>query len=324
MRLSAIVLIGAFAAGIGPGPTIEADDFDRKTASFSIKFDDEVSPYVEMSAFVLPSETLAIEAVGGPPGEYVLEVDDDEGVLVRRGLRRWSWRAPAKAGTYELELKGPLASREEKITLKAFVMMPASAKRNGYLNGYRIGDYPDKPLNGNLIYRPPAGFIEVTRDNEDARLTPHFRLKQFLSKQEPAGQYPKYVVLEERLLLELEAVLELVNTIGFDVDTLHVMSAYRTPYYNKAIGNVLYSIHQWGRAADVFVDKDEKFRMDDLNRDRRVDINDARYLADQIERLLVRPPFRKFEGGIGVYAATAAHPPFVHVDVRGTRARWQS
>ncbi len=30
-----------------------------------------------------------------------------------------------------------------------------------------------------------------------------------------------------------------------------------------------------------------------------------------------------YQGGMGFYPGTAAHPPFVHVDVRGTRARWQ-
>jgi len=39
--------------------------------------------------------------------------------------------------------------------------------------------------------------------------------------------------------------------------------------------------------------------------------------------MLMRPPFKKFEGGMGFYPATSAHPPFVHVDVRGSRARWQ-
>jgi uncharacterized protein YcbK (DUF882 family) len=27
-------------------------------------------------------------------------------------------------------------------------------------------------------------------------------------------------------------------------------------------------------------------------------------------------------GGVGIYAATGAHGPFVHVDVRGVKARW--
>jgi uncharacterized protein YcbK (DUF882 family) len=27
-------------------------------------------------------------------------------------------------------------------------------------------------------------------------------------------------------------------------------------------------------------------------------------------------------GGLGIYGSTSAHGPFIHVDVRGTRARW--
>jgi hypothetical protein len=300
---------------------LAADSFDRKTALFSIKFDDEVSPYRDMAAFVLPSERLTIETVGGVSGAY--ELDAEKGAVVPAGPRRWTWQAPAKAGQYELDVKGPSTSADDNITLHVFVMVPAAAKQNGYLNGYRIGDYPPKPLKGNPLYRPPAGFIEVTRDNEDTHVTPHFRLKQFLCKQEPLGQYPKYIVLEERLLLELEAVLELANAMGHDVDTLHVMSAYRTPHYNHAIGDVMYSMHQWGNAADVFIDEHDKFHMDDLNGDGRSDINDSRYLADRIDRLLLQPGYGKFQGGIGSYPATAAHPPFVHVDVRGARARWQ-
>ena len=29
-------------------------------------------------------------------------------------------------------------------------------------------------------------------------------------------------------------------------------------------------------------------------------------------------------GGVGIYKATSAHGPFVHIDVRGTKARWGS
>jgi hypothetical protein len=54
-----------------------------------------------------------------------------------------------------------------------------------------------------------------------------------------------------------------------------------------------------------------------------VDVNDAQYLQTAIEQMISRPAFRRFEGGLGVYPATSAHPPFVHVDVRGTKARWK-
>jgi hypothetical protein len=202
------------------------------------------------------------------------------------------------------------------------VMVPASAVKNGSLNGYHIGTYPP-PLHGNPVYRPPSGFVEVTRENQDTPLSPHFQLKQFICKEDTTKTFPKYVVVQERLLLKLEAVLERVNELGFKVDTLHVMSAYRTPYYNHAIGDVKYSMHQFGAAADVYVDRERKDRMDDLNHDGVIDIRDSKFLYDQIENLMSADPSRRLEGGLGFYGGTSAHPPFVHVDVRGTAARWQ-
>jgi uncharacterized protein YcbK (DUF882 family) len=162
----------------------------------------------------------------------------------------------------------------------------------------------------------------VTKHNQDTKVSPHFRLKQFLCKEDTTSEFPKYVVLKERLLLKLEAILERVNALGYHVDTLHVLSGYRTPYYNHAIGDVLYSMHQWGSAADVYIDKDNKGNMDDLNHDGRIDAADSRLLYDAIEKMLADPSFTKFEGGMGWYPGTSAHPPFVHVDVRGLRARW--
>ena len=137
-------------------------------------------------------------------------------------------------------------------------------------------------------------------------------------------QGPKYVVIKERLLLKLEAILQYVNDdLGIKADTLHVMSAYRTPFYNKAIGDVLYSQHQWGSAADIFIDPHDKNRMEDLDGNHVVDIGDSKYLYDQIEGLLAQKEFQRFQGGMGYYPATSAHPPFVHVDVRGSKARWK-
>ena len=60
--------------------------------------------------------------------------------------------------------------------------------------------------------------------------------------------------------------------------------------------------------------------MDDLNRDGRVDTNDAAFLAKFVER--VETVYPELIGGIGVYPATSAHGPFVHIDVRGAKARW--
>lgn len=319
-RLNRVLGLGLAAALIAwrpSAPSAGADD--RSTAPFSIAFEDEESAYRDTSVFVMPKAAVQIRVIGGPPGEYSIKTDD--GQLARRGLRLWEWNAPAKPGLFKLEVDGP--PRTGTITLRAFVMVPAVAIKDGYLNGYRIGTYPAPPPSGNPLYQAPPGFIEVTKDNQDTRISPHFRLQQFLCKQEPVAQFPKYVVLEARLILDLETILEQVNARGFDADTLHVMSGYRTPYYNGVLRDVRYSMHQFGGAADIFVDRHDKGVMDDLTRDGRVDLQDARYLHDLIDVMLVRPPFRKFEGGMGFYAATSAHPPFVHVDVRGSRARWQ-
>jgi hypothetical protein len=175
-------------------------------------------------------------------------------------------------------------------------------------------------MKNNPIYKPPPGFIEVTKKNEDERLSPHFRLKQFLVKQQ-VSEWPKYVIVQTRLLLKLEEVLARVRRSGYDVDTLHVMSAYRTPWYNRAIGNeTTYSQHLWGSAADVFVDDNGDGTMDDLNGDKRVDREDATVLMGMV--VDVERSSRELVGGLGAYPGTRAHGPFVHLDVRGTPARW--
>jgi len=85
-------------------------------------------------------------------------------------------------------------------------------------------------------------------------------------------------------------------------------------------GRVQDSRHQYGDAADVYVVNGAKDWMSDLDRNGRVDSRDARVLAAAAERVELAHP--ELVGGIGVYPATKAHGPFVHIDVRGTRARW--
>jgi hypothetical protein len=307
------------AAGVVSSSPVAAEGFEPKRADFTVSYNNEVSPFRDAAAFVLPGAPMTLQVTEGPAGEYTLTTK--AGAVQPYAPRKWRWQAPSETGMYDLRFEGSKA--RHAIELHVFVMVPASAVRDGVLNGYRIGEYPAQPLNGQAIYRPPAGFVEVTRKNEDTKVSPHFRLKQFVCKQGPPDQFPKYIVLHERLPLKLEAVLQLVNSLGIDADTLYVMSGYRTPVYNHAIGDVLYSMHQWGSAADVFVDTHKKGVMDDLTRDGRVDIQDAKSLYDATERLLARPGFERLQGGMGYYPATSAHPPFVHVDVRGTKARWK-
>ncbi len=199
---------------------------------------------------------------------------------------------------------------------------PFAAKVNGRIGRYLIGFWPgERGRVTSLAYQNPRGFIEVTRENQDTRVSDHFRLRDFLTKGQ-GSVWPKYVVLREQLVDKLELVIADLNSRGVVVRHMTVMSGFRTPQYNGTGGEGRSGVsrHMYGDAADVFVDNDGNGRMDDLNRDGRVDHRDARVILDAVERVERMHP--DLVGGVGVYRANTAHGPFAHIDVRGRRARW--
>ena len=156
-------------------------------------------------------------------------------------------------------------SRRARTELNLFVGRDASEISDGLLNGYRIGRGPPGHQRYPAFYQSPQTYIEVTADNVDTRLSPNFTLRQFLCKQD--SDYPKYVVIQESLLVLLEGLLSWVREAGYPVNTFGVISGYRTPWYNKRIGNVPNSRHVYGDAMDLYIDDDGDGNMDDMNRD---------------------------------------------------------
>jgi hypothetical protein len=291
--------------------------FSRARAGFTLSVNNTVVPYRVSGLFVLPGERLSLQAA--PPGAPVA-LRAAGGTAVRLAPHLWQWHAPHTPGLYPVQLSRPAKGA---VTLNVFVMVPARRVRGGWLNGYRIGPYPPRPFPRRpaLTDERPRGFVEVTRNNEGTLVAPHFALTQFLCKQ--TAKYPKYLVLKEQLLWKLEAVLERANQRGYQCDTLSVISGYRTPYYNHAIGNVTHSRHLWGDAADIFIDAHPRDgRMDDLNRDGVIDFRDAAALYELIDGLQRSAASPHFAGGLAPYRGTPSHGPFVHVDVRGHLARW--
>ena len=202
-------------------------------------------------------------------------------------------------------------------------LRPFSDKVQGRVGGYRMGYWPfERRRVRSDAYARLDGFIEVTPENQDTWVSEHFRLRDFLTKDQ-RDVWPKYLVLDTKLVDKLELVIEDLVSRGFDVRHLSVMSGFRTPQYNRkgvGRGRADASRHQYGDAADVFVDNDRNGRMDDVNRDGRVDTRDARIVLGAVDRVEAQYP--GLIGGAGVYAATRAHGPFTHIDARGTRARW--
>ncbi len=277
-----------------------------------------LSPYRITPAFVLPGDTLHVRALPGPTtGACALRTS--AGLVRRTGPNRWTWTAPYEPGLHRLTVQDQRSG--EEMYIHAFVLVPFD-HRGESLNGYRLGRYMAQPLRGDPAYLRPRGFAELTEKELDAAVSPHFRLGQFVAKQQSG--YPKYLILRAPLIVKLERILEAVNAQGIAVRTLHVMSGFRTPYYNQSIGNeTRYSRHLYGDAADVFVDADGDDNMDDLNGDGAIDTDDARTLAQLVETLAAADPdFKRLEGGLGIYPANSEHGPFIHVDTRGTAARW--
>ena len=272
--------------------------------------------YDEGAIFAMPGETVALTV--SAPATRLHRIDAPQGALIATGPNKWRWETPVKPGVYELKVKNPAGNTVADFSM--FVMVPSRAVRLGVLNSYQIGFYPGTPLRGNPIYVPPKGFIEVTKDNEDTKVSPNFRIKEFLTKQKSG--YPKYLVLDERLVFLLEAIGAHLEPLGWDADDISIMSGYRTPFYNRQLDDTKYSLHQWGRAADIFLDKDKDGRMDDFNKDKVNSKEDAAALAGVLERLAKTAELSSFIGGIGIYGSTSTHGPFVHVDTRPWRARW--
>jgi hypothetical protein len=210
-------------------------------------------------------------------------------------------------------------------------LTPFTAKQRGRIGEYLIGSWPGESARGRVgpsrapadRYANPRGFIKVTQENQSQPISRHFELRDFLTKGQ-GNVWPKYLVLELRLIDKLELVLDDLAKRGVNTAGVTVMSGFRTPSYNAGGGNTGgragLSRHMYGDAADVYIDNDSNGTMDDLNRDGRVDAGDARFIQQSVDR--VEAAYPELIGGAGVYVACCGHGPFIHIDTRGYRARW--
>jgi hypothetical protein len=212
-----------------------------------------------------------------------------------------------------------MGGRELKLTLVNVV--PYTAMRNGQLDGYRIGEYAPQPLKGLEQYERPKGFIRLAAHNDDLWVSDHYRMRDFQCKLDGTT---KFLVLRTDALVKLEILQhELLTRHGLQFDRFTIMSGYRTPYYNSKIGNETgYSRHLYGDAMDIYIDQNRDGKMDDVNRDGRIDTSDARFLLRVAESIDNSREWGWLKGGAGVYHANAAHGPYIHVDARGYVARW--
>lgn len=265
-------------------------------------------PVVPGSLNALSIADEPIRRILDAPDGFSLSIESGEVVVGAAGRDTWGY--------------ANVETDRRRLTLTLVALTPATEIRNGLLDGYRIGRYMTKPLKGLSSYAPPLGFIRLTGDSGDVRVSDRYTLRDFQCKLE--GGDSKFLVLRPEALLKLELMQhKLAGRVGASFDRFTIMSGFRTPYYNSKIGNeTSYSRHLYGDAMDIFVDADGNGKMDDINRDGRVNHADASLLLAVAEEIDESVEWGWLKGGAGVYRANKAHGPFVHVDTRGYVARW--
>jgi hypothetical protein len=279
-----------------------------------------------------PRPPARFRDIGGHSGKLLVFMETREGLadLARAGLRV----TIEEPGAYPFEWPAGWPPAHAKTGASVILLTPFSDKRDGRIGDYVLGSWPNEDgakessraatyAASRAAYAVPRGFVKVTRATAATRVSKHFRLGDFLTKDQPRV-WPKYLVLDLKLVDKLELMITALEDAGHPVKGLHVMSGFRTPRYNaRDVGpgnRSAVSRHMYGDSADVYPDDDGNGQIDDLDGDGSVDLADARIVAKAAEAVEAAHP--DLVGGISVYPATAAHGPVVHVDTRGTRARW--
>jgi hypothetical protein len=302
-----MVVAALASTGTVPGPAIAS------TATRSAVPGSASAPAAATPSLALPAELL------GMSGALRATIGLSDQLAADPDLGPWVQEVPiAEPGVHRLPITAP-----DGDSLAIISLVPYADYSNAAAD-YRLGSWPTDHLAAtDSRYAHPAGFITVTPDNEFTHVSKHFRLADFVTHDQ-IDVWPKLLVLRPALIDKLELLSQELAREGLP-DQLHVMSGFRSPQYNAqgvgpGKGRARDSRHMYGDAADVFVDADGNGVMDDLDHDGRVTRADARVLFAAAERVEREHP--ELVGGLSAYAATPAHGPFVHVDVRGTRARW--
>jgi hypothetical protein len=194
------------------------------------------------------------------------------------------------------------------------VLVPFEEKEGAMLRGYRIGTYIAERVAGRQP--PPSGFLEITPADVDLQITKHLHVGDFLNHDQP-GVWPSYAAVNPKLLDKLELVIQEIarwhgDKAVADIE-LDVHSGFRAPEHNRKIRRAARdSQHQYGDAADVAID---------ANGDGKLTAIDSRMVGLAVEIVELKHP--DLVGGLGVYTSGHSSTNYVHIDVRGRRARWR-
>ncbi|MDQ3674666.1 MAG: D-Ala-D-Ala carboxypeptidase family metallohydrolase [Gemmatimonadota bacterium] len=267
--------------------------------------------------FAMPSHEISypLDVHGDPTSlQYAwLRVGDTALSTVPKPLMGARVLAPDKAGFFKLALvKDGQQRAVEGLTLA--VLVPFEEKAGGMLRGYRIGTYLSERVRGKTPV--PEGFLEIRAVDVNIPITKRLRVGDFLNHDQK-DVWPSYAAVNPKLLDKLELVIAEIArwhgdraVVNLSID---VHSGFRTPDRNRRIRRAAKdSHHQYGDAADVAID---------ANGDGKLTAMDSRMVGLAVEIVELKHP--SLIGGLGIYTSGHASTNYVHIDVRGRRARWR-
>jgi uncharacterized protein YcbK (DUF882 family) len=269
--------------------------------------------------FAMPGTTVEFPlVVGGDPRTLRYEwlrLGDSTALDSSQALRGADVVSPRRPGFYRIAVRRG-NDREVMNEPILAVLMPFQRKVGGMLNGYRIGTYITERLASARNGDHPEGFLEVGSSHIQLNVSTHLTVGDFITHDSQEDVWPKYVAINPRLLDKLELVIAEVQRNRGRVRVidlaLGVHSGFRTPWHNarvpRAAGD---SRHQYGDAADVVMD---------ANGDGRITARDGMLVANAVDRVEYEHP--DLAGGLGLYTGRQFRTPYVHIDTRGQRARW--
>lgn len=313
--------------------TLGAAQFGGAFSTLSAKpfgaFLTKALPFAEpsASAFGTSGGVLLRFAMPGEQIQYPLDVHGDPSGLqyewirlgetvptgAPRALIGADVRVPMKAGFYRLALvRGDQIRTVDGLTLA--VLVPFKEKEGTMLNGYKIGTYLAERIGGKQD--PPRGFLEITERDVDLPISKHLKVGDFLNH-DSQEMWPRYAAVSPRLLDKLELVITEIKRWHGSASELNlaldVHSGFRSPSHNSRIARAARdSQHQYGDAADLALD---------ANGDGQYTSMDSRMVGLAVEIVELKHP--ELVGGLGVYTSGHARTTYVHIDARGTRARWR-
>jgi hypothetical protein len=268
-------------------------------------------------AFAMPAQEISypLDVHGDPSSLQYAWIRNGDSALATAAQPLTSDKVfvPPKAGFYRLALlKSGQQRQVEGLTLA--VLVPFEEKEGGMLRGYRIGTYLAERVRGKTP--PPEGFLEIEPADVEIAITRHLKVGDFLNHDQP-GVWPSYAAVNPKLLDKLELVIAEIarwhgaNAVA-DIE-IDVHSGFRAPEHNKKIRRAARdSQHQYGDAADVAID---------ANGDGKLTAIDSRMVGLAVEIVELKHP--DLVGGLGIYTSGHSSTNYVHIDVRGRRARWR-